>query len=287
MKFNSELMLVNEQAIDTKEIKDIIISYSSDSIHLYKNNSDELMLREYMNYMPEKDEIARIMIRDNSLIIESGERDKKLFMLGSYKRRIEVYVPLNYENNFEVNVSSGSIKSEEAYKFSNFKASGSSGSIKLKDIYADNINISVNSGSVNLENAEASNLRIKSSSGSIKVLKATGDSTFSSSSGSITVYNMEGKIDARASSGSIRVNISELNHDISASTSSGSVNISIPESSSFEFNAETSSGSIKTYFDSKLSYGRGRKEASAKIGDNPDVKIDLSASSGRVKLNVL
>lgn len=287
MNFNSELMLVNEQAIDTKEIKNIIISYSSDSIHLYKNNSDELMLREYMNYKPEKDEIASIMIIDNSLIIESGERNKKLFMLGSYNRRIEVYVPLNYENNFEINVSSGAIKSEEAYKFLNFKASGSSGSIKLKDIYADNINISVNSGSVSLENAEASNLRIKSSSGSIKILKAIGDSTFSSSSGSITVDSIVGKIDASASSGSIRVNVSELKHDVSASTGSGFVNISIPEISSFEFSAETSSGSIKTYFDSKLSHGRGRKEASAKIGDNPNVKINLSASSGSVKLNAL
>lgn len=287
MKFNPELMLVNEQAIGTKEIKNIIISYSSDSIHLYKNNSDELTLKEYMNYEPESDELASITTRDNSLIIESGERNKKLFMLGSYNRRIEVYVPLNYENNFEINVSSGAIKSDESYKFSNFKASGSSGSIKLKDIYADNINISVNSGSVRLENAEASNLRIKSSSGSIKVLKTIGDSTFSSSSGSITVDSIVGKIDASASSGRVRVNIPELKHDVSASAGSGSVNISIPESSSFEFSAETSSGSIKTYFDSNLSYGRGKKEASAKVGDNPNVKIDLRASSGSVKLNSL
>ena len=293
MNFNSELKLVNEQALETKEIKNIIVSYSSDSIHLYKNNSEELLLKEYMNYDPENAELADITIKDNSLIIKSGERNLRLFNFTGLNRRIEIYLPLNYEYDFEINSSSGSIKSSEVFKFTNFKAHSSSGSIKLKDIYADDINISSNSGSINMENSNASKLSFKSSSGSIKLSNVKGESTFLSNSGLIEVEKIEGKINASASSGSIKMTIKKLNGDIKATTSSGSINITLPEDSSFEFKAKVNSGSIKTYFETKSlnsntsSYGRIGKEVSVNIGDNPNLRIDLNASSGSIKLNSL
>lgn len=267
MNFNSELKLVNEQALDAKEIKSIVVSYSSDSIYLYKNNSEELLLKEYMNYDPENDELADITIKDNSLIIKSGERNLKLFNFIGNSRKVEIYLPFNYENNFEINSSSGLVKSNEVFKFSNFKASSSSGSIKLKDIYADDINISSNSGSIKLSNVK-------------------GDSTLSSNSGLIEVDNIAGKIDASASSGSIKMTVNDLRGDIKATTSSGSININLPETSSFEFKAKVSSGSIKTYFDTK-SLNRIGKEVFVNVGDNPSLKIDLNASSGNIKLNSL
>jgi len=292
MNFNSELRLVNEQTLDTKEIKNIIVSYSSDSINLYKNNSEELVLKEYMNYDPENAELADITIKDDSLIIKSGERNIGLFNFKGYNRKIEVYLPFNYEVDFEINSSSGSIKSNDVFKFLNFKAFSSSGNIKLNDIYAEDINVSSNSGNINIENVNANKLSFKSISGNIKISNVKGDSTFTSNSGSIAVDSIEGKIDASASSGNIKMTVSELKNDIKATASSGSIYINLPEASSFEFKAKVSSGSIKTYFDTKLnrnlpSYGRIGKEVYVNVGDNPSLKIDLNASSGSIKLNSL
>ena len=293
MNFNSELKLVNEQALDTKGVKNIIVSYSSDSIHLYKNNSEELLLKEYMNYDPEKDELADITVKNNTIIIKSGERNLRLSNFTRHNRKIEIYLPFNYENDFEINSSSGSIKSNEIFKFSNFKASSSSGNVKLNDIYAENINIFSKSGNINMENANANKLSLKGTSGNIKLSAVKGDSTFSFNSGSIEVYNIEGKIDANTASGNIKMTVNELKSDIKATTSSGSISISVPESSSFEFKAKVNSGSIKTYFDTKSlnmnfpPYGRIGKEIYVNVGDNPSLRIDLSASSGSIKLNSL
>lgn len=292
MNFNSELKLVNEQAIETKEIKSIVVSYSSDSIYLYKNNSEDLILKEYMNYEPENNELANISVNNDSLIIESGERNIKIFNITGNSRKIEIYLPFNYENDFEIKSSSGLIKSSEVFKFLNFKASSSSGSIKLKDIYANSIDISSSSGSINMENASAKKLSFKTSSGRMNLSSIKGESTFLSSSGLIEIDSIEGKIDASASSGSIKINVIEFKNDIKATTSSGSININLPEDSSFEFQAKVGSGIIKTYFDTKLnrnlpSYGKIGKDVYVNVGDNPILKIDLSAGSGSIKLNSL
>ncbi|MDR0495797.1 MAG: hypothetical protein LBG95_09265, partial [Treponema sp.] len=39
---------VNVQEIDLKYVDDIIISYRSEKVVLYKNNSDSLIIKEYM-----------------------------------------------------------------------------------------------------------------------------------------------------------------------------------------------------------------------------------------------
>jgi len=282
MKFNLDSKLVNEQIIDIREIKNIFISYTSDTVNLYKVDSDKVILKEYMNYEPEKEELANITINDNKLIIESGERILKIF--NNLIRKIEIYIPSNYANDFEIMTSSGSIKSDESFKFSNFKATSKSGSIKLKDICANNINALASSGSIVIDNANGNRV-FKTSSGSIKVLSGCGDSIFSSSSGSITVNNMVGKLEASASSGSVKVTINELNSDIDISVSSGSANITLPTASSFKLNAQTSSGSIKTYFDNQLFYNKKGNQASGVIGENPTISINVKTSSGSVKIN--
>ncbi len=282
MKFNLEAKLVNEQIIDIREIKNIFISYTSDTVNLYKVDSDKVILKEYMNYEPEKEELANITINNNKLIIESGERMLKIF--NYLIRKIEIYIPSNYANDFEIMTSSGSIKSDESFKFSDFKATSKSGSIKLKDICANNINAQASSGSIVMENANGNRI-FKTSSGSIKVLNGCGDSIFSSSSGSITVNNMVGKLEASASSGSVKATINELNNDIDISVSSGSANITLPPSSSFKLNAQTSSGSIKTYFDNQLFYNKKGNQASGVVGDNPTISINVKTSSGSVKIN--
>lgn len=287
MIFNLELNLVNEQILDAEGIMDIFVSYSCDSIYLFRNNTEKFILREFMSYEPEMDELANITIDKNTLTIESGKRHTEILSFGGRRRRIEIYLPLDYKNNLKVRNSSGSIKSEEKLRFLDFNAHSSSGSIKLNDIEAKNIDMSSSSGNINMNTAVADKLRVKSSSGSIKLHVVRGDSILSASSGLITVDDIKGKVEASASSGCITMSVIELIDDINASTNSGSIHLYIPGSSSFEFKARTSSGSIKTYFDTSQSYVGRKNNIHLNIGENPKSKVELTASSGGIKLNSL
>lgn len=295
--------LVNTQTINIDKITDISISYASDNIKIIPSDKQELVLLEYMNYDAEANQLAKIKIDAEKLNITSGERKLKtsFFSSSTIEARVELFVPSTYTGKLSVETSSGNISSEIDFNQTKFMASCKSGSMKLKNINAENIELSTSSGTISV-NSMTGTVDVKASSGSINIGEIIGDGYLSTSSGSIFVDKISGHIDAQASSGSIeikqarldgklkagsgsiRIGIEELTGDIAINTSSGSSYVTMLEELSYNFSAETSSGSIKTYFDEYLLYNDKRNKTNGAIGENPVFNVKTQASSGSIHI---
>lgn len=338
----TDLKQVNIQKVSLKEITGITLKYQSDDIVFYTSDEDELILKEFMNFTPDEDELTQITNSNGKLVLK-GQKDRtNNWMLGGNKSsRMEIYLPLNYHGSLNARTSSGCIDTEVILHVQDFAADSSSGDITMNEVYADNILATASSGCITFQKAEG--LReFTSSSGDIEIHGGSGNTTASSSSGCITIENTSGELSADSSSGDIKVKKSngkkdisstsgqieiedadgfikasassgdisvadfegagdfettagsikidyraaaEVNEDINVETSSGDVQITLPHALAFQFEAETSSGDIETYFDDKLDFDRNNRTAAGAVGSNPAILIDISTTSGIIKMN--
>jgi hypothetical protein len=301
--FTGGMPLVNEQEIDLEGIDSISFSYSSGEFIFYQSDSEELVLKEYMNYDPEEEALTRINKSGSDLTLRGGREHHNMFSFWffNHNRRTEIYLPSQYAGKLSVETSSGNINSDLVFRLTEFSASSTSGNIRFNEVYADTIDVSASSGNITFRIAEGTR-RFEATSGNIRVLGGAGDSDFTASSGNITIENASGHMEVGASSGEIKVldlngggrletssgNISlELNsltEDLSVNASSGNVSVSLPDSASFNFSAGASSGDIRTFFDDDLSYNKRGNEAYGAFGDNPRLEVSIETTSGNIRV---
>ncbi|MDF2941344.1 MAG: hypothetical protein K0S01_202 [Herbinix sp.] len=301
---NSGMKLVNTQNVSLDSIDSVNILYQSDDVTFYTSDTNELILKEYMNYVPEDYELSSVNKSGNKVTVKCGKQKLHIisFRLFSSSTRIEIYLPADYSNKLNVETSSGNINSDLSFTLSEFTASSSSGNININEVHSDRISASASSGNITFQVADGDR-QFSTHSGNIKVLGGAGDSSFDASSGNITIENASGHLEAEASSGNIDImdsvgggditttsgnikyNLTSLTEDLDLHASSGDVRVSIPKEASFDFTAETSSGDIRTYFDDVLSYNKKGNEASGIVGTNPNININISTSSGNIIVN--
>lgn len=272
-----KLVKVTEVKLDNIEVIDS--KFYADDVEIIKSETEDIVIKEYRTEGHEKDNLAEIETKQNRLLIR-GDENRSWFNIGRNWRRVELYLPEQFQGELFVKTSSGGIKSEEVLNLKNFEASASSGSIHLHEVFADNINIATSSGSIAIDTAQGDR-KIASSSGTIKLLGGNGATEITSSSGNLYIEQSEGPLTASASSGSIRIQNVQGKKEVS--TSSGTIYI---EASEGEMILSSTSGSIKI---SDVS-GSGRAETSSGV-ISMDLKeltdsLSLVASSGSVKLNL-
>jgi DUF4097 and DUF4098 domain-containing protein YvlB len=281
----SNLTLVNTQNIKINDTESLNIKYRSEDIYFYEHDSDELILKEYMNIEPDLDQLTNIDKNGTQLIIQgSYKNSQSWFFNQGYYGKIEIYLPTNYSEQLAVSTSSGVIVSDFVFELSSLDATSSSGDIKLNEIYAERINLSASSGNINVTKAEGTR-NLSSSSGDIKVLSGSGELDIESSSGTITVQNNSSYLEAESSSGDIKIISSDGEKDIE--TTSGCITI---KDSSGYIDANASSGDVLI---SNMTNGGSfnttsgcitlefAKEVSSLLED-----IEINASSGDVNLKL-
>lgn len=299
----SNMQLVNTQNVSLDSTDSISITYRSENVVFFTSDTNELILKEYMNYTPEDNELANISKSGSELTIHYGNRNN-IVTLGMFggNRRIEVYLPSGYTKKLSVETSSGNIISDQTLRLSEFSASCSSGNIKINEVYSNRISAIASSGNITFQVAEGNRL-FSATSGNINVSGGQGDSNLSASSGNITVTNASGYFDAvsshgniriinsvgggefKSSSGNIQLEFTTLTDSTKINASSGNVSVLLPDTTSFNFSSHTSSGDIHTFFDDMLSYNKKGNEASGTVGDNPAIDINIITSSGNISVN--
>ena len=200
--------------------------------------------------------------------------------------------------------TSGSINASDAINSKDAKFESSSGSIRLNEVAAEKIDTDTtsgsihldetitadtaefesSSGSINLGEADTDKITAETTSGSIRINKVSGIQNFSSSSGSINVDDAQKGGSYKSTSGSVRVNFSDVSDDITCEASSGSVRIDVPNEKSFNFKGRTSSGSIHTFFENFTS-SNDKKERTANVGENPEIDINITTTSGSISVD--
>jgi DUF4097 and DUF4098 domain-containing protein YvlB len=339
----SKLELVNTSYLTLDGIDEIIMKYHADDVVFYNSDSEDFILKEYMNFIPETDEITEIRTSGSRLTLEGRTHHNHShwpFHANRYSR-MEIYLPSDYNKALKVSTSSGDISSDLVFHNTSFEASSSSGDIDLNEVYADTITSSTTSGRLSYQLAQGER-RFSSSSGDIRINAGDGNTTASSTSGTIIIKNSCGELEVSSSSGDVRIEASsgrkdiettsgeisvtasdgyteansssgdirikglagagrfqttsgEINvvfaedaaailEDIRAEASSGDVTLTLPRELQFNFSAEVSSGEINTFFDDQLSFSKNQKSASGMIGVNPPIDIDISTTSGTIRI---
>lgn len=182
------------------------------------------------------------------------------------------------EGRLELNTTSGT-KYVESCK-GDLLAYGNSSNTKIGSCDG-NIEVENSSGDVSVADCSG-DVTVGLTSGNIKLGTVLGSVHATSSSGNINVENLQNACSAKSSSGTIHVNVTAFNGDIHLQGTSGGTRLTLPEDSSFYFEAETTSGGIRTYFDDSLNFNQKGNVAQGTVGENPKHTVSCSFSSGSV-----
>lgn len=206
---------------------------------------------------------------------------------------------INANSNINIGTSSGDIRLQQIAGEVNIASI--SGEIKAA-VISGNAQLSTTSGDIAIQRIDG-DTETSTTSGEVKILEGKGSREISSSSGDITIQGADGSFnlstisgeilfqaqagmgEIETSSGDIRIELSELTGSINLDSISGDVNIKLPESSSFDFEANTTSGDINTFFDDNLSFSKRGNNAVGAYGAEADgKKVDIETTSGDIRV---
>lgn len=311
--FSQEKSLVNTQVIDGAKIKSIDIRYISANVTIIENNDDQIVLKEYMNHN-DPEYFALISKTAGSLKIEAGKRPPRIKL----SVNVEIYMPQKYYNKLSVVTTSGKINVTTKFNAGdvditstsgtialqpatvesiqlkttsgrieaenitgNITAQSTSGNILIKSTEGSKLNISCTSGTIELEKIKSDVINLKNTSGKMIADNISGKLTAQNTSGQIRITNAEGMADLKSTSGAVTATYQRVNGNISAQTTSGKVGLTIPQNTSYSFDASTTSGNIQASFLDK-GISKRPKTISYKTDNSPQIKIKINTVSGSI-----
>lgn len=262
VEWGGEMKLVQETDFDLSKVDKINIDFGSEEVVILPSESDQLEMKQYMNYEPSERELATLWRTGNTLDIKQGERDFILFSSFGKRERVEIYLPEFYQDALKIEIGSGSLRIDQ-------------------DMTLTDFDLELHSGNVTTESIVAEEIKVELSSGKITIGQLIGEQDVKVSSGHLSIQKSTGNGKYQCSSGQMDVGVSELLGDMDVEVMSGKCEITLPEDASFEYESKISSGDIDTYFDTDHN---NDKRSEAVIGDQPTGKIKVDVSSGRVNI---
>lgn len=248
---NYELVL-NEE-VSAEGINSLSVQYgmNSNDVFFFEGTEDKIVIKEYLNFTPEENEISTIQNKDGELVVKGKKRDG-FFSFGFFGGRdgyVEIYLPSGFAGNLSVATVSGDIRTERDF-------------------------------------VQMGQLRLSSTSGDICFTKIEADSVrISTVSGEIRAAELIGNADLSTTSGDIRVFLKELQGDFSVSTVSGEVSLALPSDAAFDFSFHSVSGECNTFFDDELSFNKKGTDADGTHGSGSNLpKVKISGTSGDLRI---
>ncbi|MDR1108816.1 MAG: DUF4097 domain-containing protein [Spirochaetaceae bacterium] len=242
------------KAANIAEITAIIVSYTSVHLTLLENDTDQLIIKEYIN-QEEPANLGTIVLEGSVLFITGSSH----FSLPETAPRLELSIPRSYRGNCNFSLSSGTITAE--------------GELTLA-----NLGIELSDGSVTLGLVSAENIRIKSAKGTIKIEYITGKMRMETINGSILIRAARGEGTFQTSLGRIMVGLESVTGDLLFETGIGAIALSLPREFSFFVDALTGSGNIR--LDSPDKQYRVEKSGPMKTSIGPDPLYTVRSRTG-------
>lgn len=307
--------LVQEKKIPAGEVQSLKIDYGMNStdVLICQGTGEEVVVREYMNFKPDKKQLSSVELKSGELVIRGARKNLFTFFgIGFRGAYTEIYLPTDLAQELKsvtVKTVSGDISSEAGIKVQDsftvsttsggmslsqvqageVRASTTSGDIWFPEIQAGGIGASSTSGSIRLDSASAQTLDVSTTSGDVTIKWASGKTNISSTSGEIQVSELEGAIRTSTTSGDII--LGKITGAVNLSTTSGSVRL---EEGQDGLDAESTSGDIQagllkgdfrmdtTSGELLISNGEGSGTAHSVSGD---IHIFLAGLTGDLKIS--
>ena len=228
-KFNfdfedKELKLIEEIEKNTDEVNKLYFNVYSTDIKIVKSENDKLLVKYFSN----RDNNSKIEYSNNTIIVNDDDYDVSCVGFCNTRRRIVVYVPNLFTDDFEIITKSGDVVSEVNLNSNNVKITTLSGDVKLSDTGITSISTSSGDVLINNVNVETN---ISTSSGDVLIRKLNikNNSNVSTSSGDVIIRNNDSNcyIDASTVSGDQLITNSNRKSDLvlKIKTSSGDISV--------------------------------------------------------------
>lgn len=302
--------LVLEEEVPAEGIRSLKLSYDRtfNDVLFLKGTGENILIREYLNFEPEDDQISKVEWDGSELLVKGAGRGVffgfTFFNISFYKDGYtEVYLPEGCSEELEclnVKTVSGDVLSEIPFLGKgDFSVSTTSGDVFFPKVTAQKIQMSSTSGDIRLAWAESGKISVSTVSGDVMLDRAQGDTALSSTSGEIRSSQLEGKVRISTTSGDISLGKAAGGANIS--TTSGEVRL---ESCQGDLDVESTSGDIRvdsqnglfqmetTSGELSVRDGSGWGRASSVSGDicvflaDLQGDLDISTTSGEVELKL-
>lgn len=221
---------VLEAEVPAEEIEELKLLFdkNSDDIYFYENDSEQILIEEYVNWKLSEKEKTEVTEKNGVLRLDSPRRDFGIINVGINNRKgyVNVYLPQSYKGLIEVETSSGDIETGIDFvveEKADFKASAVSGDIRLLKVQAEKVDISSVSGDMDIEEIVGIT-DISTTSGDMDIEEITGTTNISTTSGYVDVDTIVGETSVSTVSGD--VDVESITGGTSVSTTSGIVEIS-------------------------------------------------------------
>lgn len=288
VSYSDDVSLVNTTTYPVADIKDMDIAVGYDSINFYTSESDSIEIREYSNVQDGKNELAKISLNGNKLVIDKTDNITSLFdfRMGDRTSYIEIYAPASFyevaDKNFEISTISGEIlfQNDIVLNTDKLKLETSSGDIEVSNLTSNSLEASTISGSVFASGIKSEKTNAQTASGDIQLQDIKGKLEATTISGSMDIIGGNDKINLGTTSGYI--NLSKADGVVNVNTISGEVQITESKGGA---NIESASGNVY-YFcnalteDSDFSTISGSLNIS--IPENSNVEFDATTVSGYI-----
>lgn len=188
----------------------------------------------------------------------------------SEKKKLEIYIPENYDRNMNIRLGSGNLSF--------------SGQSKNKPVKLDELTLDIGSGNMNLNNMVINRFEQNVASGNVEINSLITESgSFDLSSGSLDVKHYTGPVQATVSSGELNFQIDKLTDSIDLDVSSGDVGLDLPTNADFTLDGEVSSGNI--ICEMPLTSKNTSKKSIEGIHGSGKHEINLDVSSGDIRIH--
>ena len=291
-------ILLAEEEISLGSISEVKTNLSSANIYVYPSESEQIEVRYFGPESEEKDPKVRIE-SDNQQITITQDFAFSLFQIITTERRVEIYLPSEYQESIDFSCASGDVKLTGDYTFENMIISLSSGDVSAEDIETKNTEVRLISGDLNILSLKTDTYLTESRSGEIRFTELNGNGKINCTSGDIRIENIVSEFDIYAASGDIflgnlsgqgkincisgdiNVEVQESLGDLDISTTSGEVTVKLSEDAGYLFEGDCVAGDIRSDF--ALKYNNDN-HASGEIGADNDFELSIKTTAGDISL---
>ena len=194
--FGESTTLVEEKEFEDETIKDIIVKAKTSNVYIKHSTNGKYKAEIYSD----NDLDHSIKLDDNKDLIVELEENKRFFMTKTPK--IVLYVPSEFENEFNIETKTGDIEAE-SYEKANF-------------------NIKVTTGDVNL--GKTNNVKVEGTTGDIEI-NSVNDIYIKTTTGDIKISDVLKHLDLTTTTGDIRIDSINLTENSNINATTGDIRI--------------------------------------------------------------
>lgn len=261
IELGDEITLTETLVYD--DVENIKIDVSSANVTVIKEEREDIYV-EFKTY----ENGQKLRTKEGSKTAIETYTEKKISFNGfNTDYRLTVYVPEEYKNDMDFELSSGNIT--------------------LNDFALNNVDIEMSSGNVNFENIVTNNMQVSLSSGNVHFDKVMVEAlNVSMSSGNVDLLDFTGAIKGTSSSGSFLVRYKDQMDNLDFEATSGSIEVdynNVPVDATFDLRKSSGDFDINMDLDDYRSANDG-DEISGVSGEGT-YEVNLEITSGDIEIN--